>query len=587
VSPTVTRDASAPERAPATFWVALVAAVAAWIGAILALVASSPRLVAAFHGFLHSGVASRFPSPTFVPENPFFAGEPLRYYWFYQWLGSLVSRALAIDQIHAFQTVALASLALLVATAALAGWNLYRSTAAGLMIGYLALVGMNPLGPAIAIAKVVLKGEAVWEHPATGTGGDIFVTNQQADDRLARPLLGALHIGTDWQSSQDIVWFFDVSSRGPSIALLMVLAWLMTRPRRRPWTPAAIAVTGGLATALNPIVGFSVAGTLMAAAVVVRLARGWRPDLLGRSGAELADSAGFLAGVVLAWPIYRNMFAVSNTITFTFDEWMVVKTGNLVAGFLVLLPLALWGVVNPRPGTSGPQQAGVASLTLASLFLIGVVPFVTLYEINQHNFVNAASCLLAVPAASWLVGGREPVERRTVSRRAWLLVIVFLPMTIGLFLAFAGRGDLPLRAAGGELRRLPVDGPLDAFYQWARRDTPVDAVLVVNADRPVKMSGNVTEIPALSGRAVFVDHNTYMVESYPALADRTDLARRAADGQVLTIDDRRMLDALARPVYIVNFEADRPEVLARLRAAHGAPVFERGFVAAFRVGSGR
>lgn len=561
------------------FWLATALAAAAWVASILGLVASSPRLLAAFHGFLHSGVATRFPSPTLVPENPYFAGEPLRYYWFYHWVGSLVSRGLGLDQIHAFQFIALASLTLLVVTGALIGRHLYRSTAAGLMVGYLALVGMNPLGPVIAVAKALLTGAPLWEHSLAAPAGNVFVSNPQADALLARPLLGAMHVGTDWQSSQDLVWFFDVSSRGPSIALLMLLAWLMVGPRSW-WTLPGVALTGALTAALNPIVGFSAAGTLVAAAVLVRVAGSRWPRLTGPAGHDLLDSVVFTVGVALAWPLYSNIFAVHDTVLLTLDRWFVIKTANIVAGFLVLLPLAVWGVLK-APGGDGPR-ASVATLTLASLFLIGVVPFVGLYEINQHNFVNAASCLLAVPAAAWVVQGRS-ASTAVVLRRSLWLAAAFVPMTVGLFLAFGGRGEIPLRASGGELRRLPADGPVALFYDWVATTTTPDAVLVVDPDEPVKMSGNVTEIPAMTRRAVFTDHVTYMNESYEDLDMRRDLARRAVGGQPLTGADRDYFAALHRPVYVVSFHADRAAERERLVASFGEPAFAHGFVAAFQL----
>lgn len=562
------RVAQWAEPSRARFWIAVIAAVLAWEGAVLGLVALSPRLLASWHGFLHAGIASRFPSPTFVPENPFFAGEPIAYYWFYQWVGHAISRGAGIDLLHAFQVIALSSLALLVVAAALAGRQLYRSTIAGLIIGYLALLGMNPLGPAIAGAKHVLRDQALLQQERPDPGGDTFVTNAQADDRMAKPLLGALHIGTDWQSGQDIVWFIDVSSRGPAIALLMVMAWLLTHATRRRWPALMLVPTGALTAAFNPIIGLSSAGALVAAAAFVRVA-GLRKALEAEGHAlEVSRSLAFLLGTLVAWPTFAHLFGFHHAMSITLGTWMVVKAAALGAGFIVLLPLALWGVRAAPPHV----RAGAAVLTTASLFLLIVVPFVELYEVNQHNFVNAASCLLAVPAAAWIAGRW---------RRAVALVLIFLPTTAGLTLAFAGRGTLPLVFEDGTFRRTPVGGALDAFYRWAATSTPQNAVFISDPGRPVKMSGNVSEIPAFTGRALLVDHLTYMTEAYPDREIRSDIAQLVASGHPLTAQQHSYLNKLQRPLYVVTFVADEEHVVSRLTERYGPPLFQQAFVAAF------
>ena len=70
-----------PEPQPASrrFWVGVLVATAGWLAYILSLELLNPRLVPSWHGFLHTAIVRRFPSPGLIPENPFFAGEPLKY----------------------------------------------------------------------------------------------------------------------------------------------------------------------------------------------------------------------------------------------------------------------------------------------------------------------------------------------------------------------------------------------------------------------------------------------------------------------------------------------------------------------------
>src|SRR5262249_39639522 len=98
----------APGAAPAAhpkswsmFWLAMLLAAAAWLIPILWLHSHNPRLLPSWHGFLHTAIAARFPGEAFPPENPFFAGERLPYYWFYQWLTSVTARLIGADLLHA------------------------------------------------------------------------------------------------------------------------------------------------------------------------------------------------------------------------------------------------------------------------------------------------------------------------------------------------------------------------------------------------------------------------------------------------------------------------------------------------------
>src|SRR5262245_32168810 len=130
----------------------------AWACIILSMQHDRPRLLVSWHGFLHTAIATRFPGGAHPPENPFFAGQPLPYYWVYHWLGSVASRLLHVDPIHVFAAASLVSLVALLFTAGWIGRRVFRSTAAGWMVGWLAVAGLNPLGAGIAAAKHLVSG---------------------------------------------------------------------------------------------------------------------------------------------------------------------------------------------------------------------------------------------------------------------------------------------------------------------------------------------------------------------------------------------------------------------------------------------
>jgi uncharacterized membrane protein YjjB (DUF3815 family) len=61
---------SEPHPAPRRFWVGLLVATTGWLAYILSLELLNPRLVPSWHGFLHTAIVRRFPSPGLIPENP-------------------------------------------------------------------------------------------------------------------------------------------------------------------------------------------------------------------------------------------------------------------------------------------------------------------------------------------------------------------------------------------------------------------------------------------------------------------------------------------------------------------------------------
>lgn len=68
---------AAPDR-PRPYGIAVVLGVAAGSALLTTLVQlHNLRILASWHGFLHTAIANRFPGPFQVPENPFFAGESL------------------------------------------------------------------------------------------------------------------------------------------------------------------------------------------------------------------------------------------------------------------------------------------------------------------------------------------------------------------------------------------------------------------------------------------------------------------------------------------------------------------------------
>ena len=535
--------------------VAIALLAAAPVAVAAAIVLGSSRSLVSWHGFVHTAIAAQFPSASLPPENPFFAGEPLPYYWVHQALAAGVARAFGMDALHALVALTLASLALLMFGAVRLGERHYGSASAGLLIGWLALAGLNPAGPAIAVAKAMKQGIPLLDFPLEPVE-TVFVSNESADLFMTHPLLGAQYVSADWRRGQNLMWFLDNSSRGPALALLLPLSALfLARPR--PGVLAASTALGGIAAALNPLVGLAGVGALFAGACTVAITvgssrlRAFFP--LSDGGAGVSVGASALLGALLAGPTYvQFLTATGEPAALSLGAAFVHKAASMAASFIVLAALALGG-----------------------LALAAAVPVIGLAEGNEHNLANAAGVLLAVPALGFAA------ERGLSSAAGAVLFALFLPVTVCTLASFSGRPSLPIASEHGQLERTPEQDPLARLYAFIRSETPRSAVFVVDPARPVKMATNVSELPAFTGRALYVDQPSYLTTPYAAFAERTRLAAALTAGQPLDDAGRAAFLHLARPVYLLSHAGDDEFLAARLTSHYGPPRFAAGFVALY------
>jgi len=574
------------KQAERRFFLSTVIVISVWLLIVLHLHAGNSRLLPSWHGFLHSAIAARIPAGTLPPENPFFAGKAVPYYWVYHFCASYVGRIFDMDLLHTFQWMTLGSLVILLFSTALMGHRRCGSTFAGILAGTLALVGVNPLGPLIAIAKHLIRGAVLIDGMDSGSiVENMFVTNGAADRLMTQPLLPAMHIAGDWRHGQNIVWFLDLSSRGPALAMIMVLLFLFWGSNLSRLKIFGILTTSALITALNPLIGFATAGSIaLAAGIFYALCNAglWparRTECTSITGGrdaratELLTALAPLAGALLAFPFYIQIIELSHgTFHFTTSiQFALLKSGAMIANFLILVPLAAASL------RTNSQDPILQILALAGMLLVIAVPFVVLAPSNEHNLSNVAQCLLAVPAAEWIT------SRQKHKHAAFLCLLVFVPTTACTLFSFADRPALPLQFEGRLIHRVPADHPLERLYSWIRESTPADAVFVCDPNQTVKMSGNVSELPSFTERALLIDGYSYLTAPYEDYGLRKRIAEQAVAGQTLTSSQRDYLRQLQRPYYVVTYHAEEPALLQRLAAQYGAPVFHERFVAVFRL----
>ena len=169
----------------------------------------------------------------------------------------------------------------------------------------------------------------------------------------------------------------------------------------------------------------------------------------------------------------------------------------------------------------------------------------------------------------------------------------FAPMVACVLFAYVGRPALPIAFTPAGLARLPADEPPARLYAWIRANTPADAVFVQDPGAEGRTcAGNVSELPALSGRSLFTDYaRHYLVAPDRDAPKRAAITAKLVGGAPLDEGERALLVALGRPVYVVTYDdrvggpADGGSAAAvRRDAAFGPPLFAAGPIRVHRFG---
>ncbi len=561
------------------------------IGLVLFIHRDSPRTLLSAHGFLHSAILQRFQQGFSVPpENPFFAGEPLGYYWFFQALGAAVSSLTGLDPIHSFELLVCLALAGLVAAAFRLAFHLYGSAPLGALIAFLVLAGANVQAPLLLLYRVLRVGPSVLDERPEYLWG--IVHNMSTQFRYA----------DQWGMHGPLLNFFlNVTARPLALCaafgVLLAFQRMLAGPtaKRSALLVLSVALTGSLSV----LSGAAVAGSLCAALCLVRLAARtplsrWLEPAIGATLDDrraLATAAALIGGLLLAAPTYWHLFATgSGGLAIAADG-----LGGIVRA-LVMLLAACWfslllavvgtGVLRERfprlAGVRDESRAFIVVLLVAALGLIGGTALVTLPVGNQDNFFHVALVMLAVAAPAAAIDRNGAVH----PLRAWLIGLLFLPTLLLVAYCYVGRPPIALGFDGTELVHTGADR--GALYAYVRAQTPENAVFVIDADAlDDAMSGNTPELPALTRRTLFVVREShYIVAPYPDRLRRAALGRRLFSGEPIAPDDAAYLAALGRPLYVVDYHADDGDDFARRSARDGDALFRRGKASVHRYDPG-
>jgi hypothetical protein len=532
--------------------------------AIVALHRASLSTLVSAHGLLHTAVARGFERSWTIarPENPFFAGERLPYYWFYHYVAGRVSAVAGVHPLIAFEALGLLAVAIVWFSGAALGRWLGWGPLPSVAIGLFALAGANALGSVILVAKLAAgkpwpsdDGAYLWglTHPVMG------MVRWNDPGALYGPLLN---------------FFLNNSSR--ALALAFVLATLVAlqaylENRRAGWV-CGLLLAAAASTALSPIVGLVAAGALSAALAgdwLIGMRRPTGRDGDGRQQAVLRAAVALAGGGVVASPTYYHLFARSAQ-----PEIVVAFRPDLVATIAVsiapVFALAIFTLVRSK------QRRFLGTVTAAAAMLLVGNAFLRVPGANESDLFHVAAFLLAVPAAGAFYELRTfaPAVRRTVGAAS---LAAMASTTAVVLWAYWERPAIPLRLEGAQLRRTPDGSPAAKLYAWIIASTPANAVFIADpqaaASAPV---GNTPEFPALTGRDLFVAQGPdYLVDPFADAGRRRRIAATLVSGGALDPRDRVYVDALRRPVFIV-IEHVTDDAVRALESRYGVPRFEDG-----------
>lgn len=516
----------------------------------------SNRVRTSVHGMLHASMLYSAIDRGVPPENPFFAGETLRYYWTWHAGIAAVCCLGDVDPTIAF---AVSNVVALIAFLALLGRVGRELSPARGVAGLSVLCGflcLNPLGAYLfAHKRAGLKGYATLAELATGTD-PIFH-------------LQALAAGHDERVSACLTKFQNVSSFPHAFALL-IAAWLLIARllRTRDLSDAglaALAIAGCIT--LSPIAGITGGLALgLAAATILALSfrETWRHAHIG----AFAAGGALLAGLIVAAPFVVLCGAgggEGKSIGFDPTAQKLTSLLKNVGPVLLLALPAMIGALRRRT----PASALLALSTLPLLFMAVVVWFPV---DSEYKLTRMVAPLLGVFAA---IGLTERLAHRSNAVRILVpaaILALFLPTNALAWRAYFAhsRASLPFHAEGIDIVMDADAHPAAEMYAWIRANTPPDAVIIDNATMKQRhfagpLQGD--ELPVLARRPIFTDIEYYMTDYEKDFPARDRLVQKIFQGVAWDADDIARLRALSRPIYLLIRAYDRGAAPALTLAA--------------------
>ncbi len=535
---------------------------------------ASNRNLISFHGSLHTAISQRFVDNEFPPENPYFAGESVRYYWPYHYLGYLLSQVTGQNVLYSFELISFVGLTALAMASVAVGRMIFRSAASGAIVALFVLAGSNPFGWIIAAAKYLRDGPRVLGDVSQGVTGPMLYLVQFGDHRLGPNFTYWIHTTAR------------AASLGFAIVALVVVFYALCKPRL--CVMAAVAISLAVSTAINPLIGLACCGALVVGLLSTYvLLRVWPRQLSDPISSRVLLSILFsiMLGSVLVLPTYWHMIGSGTSSSIHIDPFRLKHWVSIGVNGLPLLLLGVFGTVQAGLAFRLPLLislfGGLALLLLTGLFRMpGTIP-TSLVVGNEHNFFNVACVFLAIPATATLIRLRHGVWQLS-KKRVVLAALLFLPTPLVVMSAYAARPSYDVALKQDRMAINDADDPYGSAYNWLYDNAEQDAVVVMLPDETRQRLCNTSDLPAMTGRVLFVDHASYMTDMYPEFSRRCALAKELTEGTHLSDADVAYIQQLGKPVYVIGEIQADTDYRARLSQRYGLPLYDGGSVQIYR-----
>jgi hypothetical protein len=515
----------------------------AWTALVALLLVGNPWLPPRSDGWFHAGVTLQLVDRGVPPEDPYFGGLRLLYFWGTHawaalWLTLAPGLSVWTPLIALNLAAAAATLLAITACARTLGASAPQSTlAAGL-----AVVVQAPLAWLQVAARAASGEVRGWPEVErlVAAGADPLL------DLLAR---GQLHASLAFHGDKALV----LTPFGMGLALFALGLDAGTRLHHRPGVRAALVLALVLAAALfiHTVVGYTL-GMLVASWAAVQLPGLMRGEAAPRTRVLALAAAGVAAVLVVAPYVLAVTLGKQGQLALGVSG---ASVRSLVLGSGLALALAWTGL-----RVLGVRAAEPVALTLGVLAVLALA--LRLPESNQSKFLNLLFVAAAIPAGTGLAAWHARCAPGLRPAFAVALAVVLLPTPALALWGFAREHG---QSHGSH--RIPDAGTREVFT-WARAHTP-PATLFADL-------GGARELFTISGRtALWGGASGERDWGYPpaALAMRRRLVRALCAGHEPVGEDRAWLLALARPVVVVS-RASEPESGGALQAARaGAPGF--------------
>ncbi|HEY6867879.1 MAG TPA: hypothetical protein VI792_11520, partial [Candidatus Eisenbacteria bacterium] len=528
-------------------------------GVAAAMYASSPALAWRSDGAFHAAVTLSVARGGVPPEDPYFAGIRLLYFWgTHAWAALWLALAPALAPWTPLIALNLAgTLAALLAVCALAARLGGGARAQWLACG-LAAFGAAPFAWGWVAARAV-AGEV------RGLPELRRLLTQGVDLALRSMSPGLLHPSLVFAADKFLV--LTPFALGLALFAVGAVALLEMSTRPRAGAIVSLALVVGAALFVHPVAGVALLGAGVAAALAGALARRGAPFPARAWGVALGAPALALSPYLAAIDAGRHPGLAAGL------SWRGLD--SLVVGGALVVPAGLGWLA--RRVRSGPARAlFAAAVALALAGLLGRAS-----GDNQSKLFNLLYLLLSAPAALGWLALHHRLARAGRAALAALLALAALPTALLCAWAYASeRGQLP------ESCHAPTPSERSA-YAWARDSLAADAVLV---DTGVEEGGAATL--AVSARRALLWGGEFMARKWDYAPGALSIRRRAAveiaGDRPPTEDVRAFAAGLGREVALVcrRPAGASPAEFARTLAARASwtrPLYANADLAILRV----